>query len=367
MMETLTPGPRTARTSSRAQGAVRTARRLAPAAAIAQAVVQPVPRAIHFLLLPGFSMMGFVSAIEPLRVANRFRAQSYRWHILSCDGGPVTASNGMSLNAEGAFAGAGTVETVFVVAGFNPLDHYGPALAAWLRGARQQGATLGALDTGAFLLAEAHLLDAGPVTLHWEAQAAFVERYPALAVTQELFEIGPRCITCAGGTAAIDMMLALIGQKHGRELAAAVSEQFVLGRIRSQSDHQRLEIAVRHGLHNRKTIQIIKLMQEHIEDPLSADDLASMISVTRRQLERLFATHLHDTPAHFYIGIRLERARALLQQTGMGVLAVGVACGFGSSSHFSRAYRTRFDTSPKNDRLQASLHVCRAQPQAGNP
>ena len=144
MMETLTPGPRTARTSSRAQGAVRKARRLAPAAAIAQAVVQPVPRAIHFLLLPGFSMMGFVSAIEPLRVANRFRAQSYRWHILSCDGGPVTASNGMSLNAEGAFAGAGTVETVFVVAGFNPLDHDRPALATGLRGARQHGARWGA-------------------------------------------------------------------------------------------------------------------------------------------------------------------------------------------------------------------------------
>ena len=366
-MEALTAGPCSARTGSRARSTVRKARPLAPTAEMAQAVVLSAPRAIHFLLLPGFSMMGFVSAIEPLRVANRFRAQSYCWHILSCDGGPVTASNGMSLNAEGAFAGAGTVETVFVVAGFNPLDHYGPALAAWLRSARQQDATLGALDTGAFVLAEAHLLGPGPVTLHWEAQAAFAERYPALAVTQELFEIGPRCITCAGGTAAIDMMLALIGQKHGRELAAAVSEQFVLGRIRSQSDHQRLEIAVRHDLHNRKTIQIIKLMQEHIEDPLSADDLAGMISVTRRQLERLFATHLHDTPAHFYIGIRLERARGLLQQTDMGVLAVSVACGFGSSSHFSRAYRARFDTSPKDDRSQVPLHGSRARLQHRNP
>jgi len=327
----------------------------------------PAARAFHFLLLPGFSMMGFVSAIEPLRVANRFRDQSYRWHILSCDGGPVTASNGISLNAEGAFSSAAPVETVFVVAGFNPLDYYGPGLAAWLRGARQQGATLGALDTGAFLLAEANLLDAGPVTLHWEAQAAFIERYPALTVTQELFEIGPRCITCAGGTAGIDLMLALIGQKHGRELAAAVSEQFVLGRIRTQSDHQRLEIAVRHGLHNPKTVQIIKLMQEHIEDPLPADDLAAMISVTRRQLERLFATHLHDTPAHFYIGIRLDRARELLQQTDMAVLAVGVASGFGSSSHFSRAYRARFGVSPKDDRSQASIHIAPARPHPSFP
>ena len=278
-------------------------------------VAHAEPRHIHFLLLPGFSMMGFVSAIEPLRVANRFRARSYRWHILSCDGGPVSASNGMSLNAEASFLDADSVSVVFVVAGFDPLEHYLPALGAWLRRARQGGATLGAVDTGAFVLAEANLLDDEPVTLHWEAQAAFAERFPALSVTNELFEIGKHCITCAGGTAAIDMMLALIARAHGRDLAAAVSEQFVLGRIRDQSDHQRMEIAARYGLHNRKTVQIVKLMQEHIEDPLSADDLAGMIAVTRRQLERLFSTHLRDTPSHFYTGVRLERARELLRQT----------------------------------------------------
>ena len=145
-------------------------------------------------------------------------------------------------------------------------------------------------------------------------------------------------------------MLALIAQAHGRELAAQVSEQFVLGRIRSRSDHQRMEIAARYGLHNPKVVQVIKLMQEHIEDPLSTDDLAGMIEVTRRQLERLFSAHLHDTPARFYAGVRLDRARELLQQTDMGILAVGVACGFASSSHFSRAYRTRFGRSPKADR-----------------
>ena len=311
-----------------------------------------LPQELHFLLLPEFSVMGFVSAIEPLRVANRFRPGSYRWHILSLDGGPVTASNGMSLNAESAFLEAGGVQTVYVVAGFNPLDCYRPELATWLRSAQQRGATLGAIDTGAFVLAEARLLGEEPVTLHWEALAAFAERYPKLKVTEELFEIGQRAITCAGGTSAIDMMLALIAHRHGRDLASKVSEQFVLGRIRSQSDHQRMEIAARYGLHNRKTIQIVKLMQEHIEDPLSADDLAGMISVTRRQLERLFSSHLRDTPTHFYVAVRLDRARELLQQTDMGIMAVGVACGFGSSSHFSRAYRARFGLSPRDERAR---------------
>lgn len=313
---------------------------------------ETMPQDMHFLLLPEFSVMGFVSAIEPLRVANRFHEGAYRWHILSLDGGPVVASNGMSINADAAFTQAGAVETVFVVAGFNPLAFYRPALADWLRHLHRHGARLGAIDTGAFVLAQAGLLGTEPVTLHWEALSAFTEQFRDLAVTGELFEIGQRTITCAGGTSAIDMMLALITARHGRELATRVSEQFVLGRIRSQSDHQRMEIAARYGLHNRKTIQVVKLMQEHIEDPLTADDLAAAISVTRRQMERLFATHLRETPARFYVGVRLDRARELLRQTGMGILAVGVACGFASPSSFSRTYRLRFGQSPKDERTR---------------
>ena len=310
----------------------------------------PAPQEVHFLLLPEFSVMGFVSAIEPLRVANRFRAHSYRWHILSLDAAPVIASNGMSINADSAFADAKDVKLLFVVAGFNPLAPYSPRLARWLRSTRDAGGKLGAIDTGAFILAEAGLLGGDPITLHWEAIAAFSERYPSQRVSEELFEIDTNCITCAGGTSAIDMMLELIGTAHGRELAAKVSEQFVLGRIRSQSDHQRMEIAARYGLHNRKAIQVVKLMREHIEDPLSADQLATSISVTRRQLERLFSTHLRDTPSRFYLNVRLDRARELLQQTDMPVTAVGIACGFDSPTYFSRAYRLRFSLSPKADR-----------------
>lgn len=310
----------------------------------------PSPRLVHFLLLPQFSMMGFVSAIEPLRVASRFCADAYRWKILSVTGEPVVASNAMSLNADGPVCDPAQVDMVMVVAGFEPLATFTPVLANWLRAVRQRGAVVGAVDTGVFALAEAGVTGPGPVTLHWEAQAAFSERYPAVKVTQELFEIGDACITCAGGTAAIDMMLALIATRHGHALAAQVSEQFVLGRIRSPSDHQRLEIAARYRVHNRKIIQAIRLMQEHIEDPLRSDDLAQVVGVTRRQLERLFAAHLGKSPRDFYSGLRLERARGLLKQSDMGVIDVGIACGFGSPSHFSRSYRALFGCSPKEDR-----------------
>jgi AraC family carnitine catabolism transcriptional activator len=316
-------------------------------------------RVFRFLLLPEFSVMGFVSALEPLRVANRFLENAYQWRILSLDGGPVVASNGMSLNVDGAICAVAPSETVFVVAGFNPLDHYQRTLQVWLHSAWQAGAALGAIDTGAFVLAEARLLGSQPVTLHWEAKSAFLERYPALRVTDDLFTINDRCMTCAGGTSAIDMMLALIAQEHGKPMAAMVSEQFVLGRIRSQADQQRMQIATRYGLHNSNAVRVIEAMEQHIEDPLTPEKLAALIGVSRRQMERLFRSHLQQTPAYFYLCLRLARARELLQQTALSVMAICVACGFGSASCFSRAYRSHFGVSPTADRASNS-HVSQA-------
>ncbi|MDR5733781.1 GlxA family transcriptional regulator [Caballeronia sp. LZ025] len=308
------------------------------------------PQDFHFLVLPQFSSIGFMSAIEPLRVANRFRGELYRWRIVSVDGGPVVASNGISLNADASIDDTADARMVIVVSGFEPLARYTRGIGDWLRRLDRAGATLGGIDTGSFILAEAGLLAGKRTTLHWEALAAFSERYPSIETSQELFEIDARRITCAGGTASIDLMLDIIARDHGAELAAQVSEQFVLGRIRQRSDHQRMKIAARYGIHSRKLIQVIGVMEQHMEEPLSPDALAESIGVTRRQLERLFCAALKDTPTHFYLGLRLTRARELLQQTDMSILAVCVACGFESPSHFSRTYRARFNASPRQDR-----------------
>jgi AraC family carnitine catabolism transcriptional activator len=309
-----------------------------------------MPESFNFLLLPGFSAMGFISAIEPLRVANRFRGELYRWQVLSLDGGPVLASNGMSVNAEGALVPLGKSATVVVVAGFEPLRQFSPALQHWLRRLDLEGVTLGGIDTGSFVLAEAGLLDGHRVALHWEALEAFRESYPKLEASQELFEADGRRITCAGGTASIDLMLDLIGQTHGSELAIQVSEQFVMSRIRPRKDHQRMQIASRYGISNKKLVQVIGEMELHMEPPLSTLDLAEGVKITRRHLERLFKLYLHDTPSNFYLRLRLEKGRQLLRQTDMSVLEVSIACGFESASYFTRSYRARFEKSPREDR-----------------
>lgn len=308
---------------------------------------------IHFLLLPGFSAMGFISALEPLRVANRFKGPSYRWRVLSLDGGAVLASNGMSVNADAALGSGESGGVLLIVAGFEPLACYGPRLQQALRRLDHEGMTLGGIDTGPVVLAEAGLLDGYRATLHWEALDAFKERYPRLQVTQELFEIDRRRITCAGGTASIDLMLDLIAQAHGSELAVQVSEQFVLGRIRPRQDHQRMQIASRYRISNKKLVKVIGEMERNTEQPLNTQVLADAVQVTRRQLERLFRLHLDDTPTGFYLRLRLDKARQLLHQTDMSVLEVSLACGFESASYFTRCYRARFARCPRQDR-QAS-------------
>ena len=312
-------------------------------------------QAFNFVLLPQFSLMGFVSAIEPLRVANRFNAASYHWRILSLDGNAVVASNGMTIQVDGAFNQLDAQSAswgIIVVAGFNPLQHSKKSLESLLRLAQQHGVILGAIDTGAFILAQAGVIGKNKITLHWEARTAFTEMFPKANVTDELYEISNERLFCAGGTASLDMMLALIERDHGRELATKVSEQFVLERMRKPSEHQRLATSERYHVHNIKVIKAVALMEQYIETPLALPQLANQLNISARQLERLFEQYLQQSPAQFYMQKRLERAQQLLAQTSLSVLEISIACGFSSVSHFSRTFSKHFDKSPSVSRKE---------------
>jgi AraC family transcriptional regulator, carnitine catabolism transcriptional activator len=310
-----------------------------------------------FLLLPEFSFIGFAALVEPLRIANRFKPGAYQWRMVSADGLPVTASNGIALHPQARLDDPSEASVVFAIASFNPLNDYSPNLGRQLQKRVQQGMTLGAIDTGCFVLAEARLLKGESVTLHWEAVPAFRERYPLITVQEELrFTLSPQLMTSAGAMASVDMMLEVISRDYGNDLALQVSEQLVSGWVRDRADHQRLQISARYKVHNAKVVQVLGSMEQHLESPLSSDELAAPIGVTRRQLERLFEEHLGVSPLQLYLRLRLERARHLLRQTSMGVIEVGLACGFASASAFSRAYRRQHGVSPSEDRSEKPQH-----------
>ncbi len=315
------------------------------------------PETVVLLLVPNFSMLAFTAAIEPLRIANRLRERDlYRWQVASKDGDPVRASNGVEVAAQISLADVpldGRPPVVLVCSGLKAERIRDKDLFAWLRKADRRGATLGGLCTGTYLLARAGLLADQRCAIHWETLPAFVEEFPDIPIAADLYQIDKGRLTCSGGTAALDMMLTKIALDHGNELATKVSEQCLLDRIRSPDDRQRLPIRARLGVHHPKLILALELMEANLEEPLGQEMLAAYVGLSRRQLERLFKQHVGRTPAHYYVELRLERARHLIYQTDMAIMDVACACGFVSASHFSTSYRQMYGKTPREERLGA--------------
>lgn len=315
------------------------------------------PERFAFVLVPNFSLIAFASALEPLRLVNRQTGRElYSWQIVSKDGDAVRASNGVQVAVDQSLADVrmspgGTNPTIILCTGAGAEHYQDKEVFGWLRRADRSGAVVGALCTGAHVLARIGLLDGHKCTIHWENLPGFIEDFPDIEVTADLFEVDDKRMTCSGGTAALDLMMHLIADKHGNEIATKVSEQCLQDRIRQSHDHQRAPYRVRLGVHNPKLINAIEMMESNIEEPLNQEMLARYIGLSRRQLERLFRKHLGRTPAQYYLELRLERARHLLYQTSMPIMNIAFACGFVSASHFSTCYRQKYGRTPRAERV----------------
>ena len=316
------------------------------------AVVDRSPAlSVGFLTVPNYSMIAFTNAVEPLRMANRLSGRALcDWSVLSLSGQPVPASNGLAAVPTIAAAAAGRLDIVFLCGGIDIRAACDEATLAYLRRLSRQDVALGALCTGSYVLARAGLLDSHRCAIHWENIAAVREEFPNVTFSTELFVIERGRYTASGGTAPLDLMLNLIASRMGKELAVAISEEFILERIRGSQDQQRIPLLARVGAKQQKIIQAASLMEANLEEPLSLDDVAQHIGLSRRHLERLFKQKLDCRPARFYLELRLNRARQLLLQTDMSVMEVTVLCGFQSPPHFSKCYKDIFGHPPSAER-----------------
>lgn len=314
------------------------------------------PKTFGFFLHPHFSMLGFTSAVEPLRSANRLVGQKlYDWKIISRDGNPVPSSSGIEVVPHGGIEDFQILPIVLVVAGLSAQLINDKKVFAWLRRLARLGSQVGALSTGSYTLAKAGLLDGHRCTIHWENLTGFQEDYPEIEVTGEIFEIDRNRLTCSGGTASLDLILSLMAMDYGRELATQVAEQFIHERIRDRHDQQRMSLRSRLGISHPRLIKVIELMEDNLEEPLARSELAKRTGLSTRQLERLFRKYLGRTPTRYYQELRLLRARTLLSQTSLSILDVALACGFVSASHFSKCYREFYARTPREERQVAPL------------
>ncbi|MCC0075325.1 MAG: helix-turn-helix domain-containing protein [Rhodobacter sp.] len=304
-----------------------------------------------FVLLNQFTFLSFAAAIEPLRIANRMSGQPlYRWTLMAENGTDVTCSNGTTVRADSGLTEVGRDDVVIVCGGLDVRSNTTQPVVNWLRKASRKGSVIGGLCTGAHTLAAAGLLENRRATIHWENRDGFLEEFTDTDLTKSVFVIDGNRLTAAGGTASIDLVLTMIADDHGKDLANAVADQLIYTTIRTDRDIQRLSIPTRIGVRHPRLSRVIERMEQSIEEPVSPADLAEEVGMSTRQLERLFRRYLNRSPKRYYMELRLARARNLLMQTDLSVINVALACGFASPSHFSKCYRAQYGTTPYRER-----------------
>ncbi len=304
-----------------------------------------------FLTLPRYSMIALSNAVEPLRMANSVTGHAvYDWQIVSLDGAPTPASNGLEISPTVALERMGPVDILFVCGGVNVQEAVSPRILSALRRLAERHVPLGALCTGGYALAKAGLLDKYRATIHWENLSALREEFPRIDLSDQLFSIDRDRFTCSGGVAPLDLMLHLVEARLGAQVSQLISEQFIVDRVRSGRDRQYVPLRAQIGVSHESLIRVAQLMEENIERPLSLDEIAAATGLSRRQIERLFKRHLNCVPKRYYLQMRLRRARELLLQTSMPIIDITTACGFQSPPHFSRCYRAQFGCPPSAER-----------------
>lgn len=308
------------------------------------------PRRFVFLLLDKFTMINFAGAIEPLRLANHVLGYPvYTWALCG-EGIEKTCSNGATFRLDFGLDELEREDTLLVCGGIEIQKTTTKPILAWLRREARRGISIGGLCTGAHVLAKAGLLDGKKATIHWENQDGFAEEFEEVNLSKSVFVMDGNRWSTAGGISSIDLMLRIIASDHGEDLANNVADLMIYSTIRTDQDTQRLSIPTRIGVRHPKLSQVIQMMESNIEDPMSPADLADEVGMSTRQLERLFRRYLNRSPKRYYMELRLQKARNLLMQTDMSVINVALACGFASPSHFSKCYRSHYNTTPYRER-----------------
>ncbi|SEA59100.1 GlxA family transcriptional regulator [Rubrimonas cliftonensis] len=306
------------------------------------------PFTVAFLLVPGFALMSYAAAVEPLRAANALSGRTlYRWSHVAPRGGAVESSGGLSVPcAQDAGSEPPAADLILVCAGGDPIAFDDARAFGWLRLAARRGLALGGVSGGPAILARAGVMAGRRMTVHWEHADALAAHDPSLLLARQAFVRDRDRLTCAGGAAALDMMLSLIAERQGAGFARRVGDWFVHLSIRPAEGAQTPGAAARLGLKDGALAETVRLMESHLADPLPPETLARLAGLSRRQLDRHCVAATGRTVAALYRDLRLDAARDMARSVELSAAALAEATGFAGAGHFAAAYRRRFGVRP---------------------
>lgn len=308
---------------------------------------------VAVLLTDGFPLMSYASVVEPLRAANVLAGRTVcEVRHFSESGREVRSSGSVQVPVDSVAGGTLDADLLLVIAGGDPFGFELGRMVAWFRKLALSGHVLGGVSGGPVLLAKAGVMRGRRMTVHWEHAQMLAEAVPDLILERSLYVIDRDRVTCGGGTAPMDLMHALLSGRFGTDFARSVSDWFLHTDIRPSAGPQRAGPIERVGTTCQPVLDAVALMESHVADPLTLDQLAILAGISGRQLNRLFRRHIGRTVMGHYRRFRLETARQLLGHSSLSLTDIALATGFSGSSHFSSAFRQEFGHTPRQFRLR---------------
>ncbi|HYH23179.1 MAG TPA: GlxA family transcriptional regulator [Azospirillum sp.] len=307
-------------------------------------------REIAVVIFPGFQLLDAAGPTTAFEIAERFRPGSYGLALLAPGGGRVESSSGFGLSA--GPLGDGAFDTVLVSGG--DIVRSMAALAeivAWLR--RAKARRIASVCSGAYLLAEAGLLDGRRATTHWGSTDDFGRRYPKVTLDAERIFIRDGDVwTSAGISAGIDLALALIEDDLGPAVARRTAQQLVVHQRRPGGQSQ-FSALVELGGRTGRFVELIAWMRAHLAEPLTVERLADRAAMSPRHFARAFAAETGTTPAKAVERLRLETARTAVETSHAPFERIAEVAGFGDPGRMRRAFLRTFGQPPQALRRSA--------------
>lgn len=316
-----------------------------------------MPFEVVVLVLPGFSHLALHAFLEPFRIANTVsRLTMFRWRIAALHDGRVKGANGIAIDVDltiedpTLLSGSRKPNHLAVIAGEPVAQQVSPQFNAFMRALVRRSIPISAMGTATWLLAQTGLLANSRCTIHWSRLAAFSEVFSQPQVRDSLFVKDGQFSTCAGELSAFDLAVDLIANYAGGFTAHEVCRHATVEGQRSGSNRQTGPSGLAFAGVSDKLLMAMTIMEANVETPLSMRQIAEQTGISRRQLERLFCTHVGHPPLRHYLRIRVDHAKRLIEGTRMPIIDIAVACGFISSSHFSKCFRTVYGITPQQCR-----------------
>ncbi|WP_299288702.1 GlxA family transcriptional regulator [uncultured Tateyamaria sp.] len=307
---------------------------------------------IGFLIFPGFPMACLTSIIEPFRAANEIADRAvFDWHVLSETGARIVSSARVVFEPDGSMADADGLDMLFVLgaptSAFEDPRHGHGAL----RRLDRHGVILGAISGGVFPLVRAGVMEGHSCSVHWCYEAAFRTAFPDIRMTDDVITRDRRRYTVSGAASAFDLALQLIEDRLGPDMAHEVACWFQHPTMRGDGVRQRIPMSPGAGPDLPDLVaHAAALFADHIEHPISVADVARIVDVTPRQVERAFKKATGQSPTHYYRGMRMKAARQLVLYSKQNMQSIAQAVGYTSPTPLVAHYRDAFGVSPQEDR-----------------